>query len=93
MSNVENSVYLKMVDRSGRRFSSGGSNLDEPPNSRLFIIGSKILTEDHFKEAFEEFGTIEEIRSLRDRQTGENKGKRLLTFNNIITIAYRSHLH
>ncbi|EFA04331.1 RNA-binding protein 45 isoform X1 [Tribolium castaneum] len=62
-----------MTDRSDRR-SSLSSNLDEPPNSRLFIIGSKLLCEDDFRKAFEEFGNIEEIWMVRDRQTGESKG-------------------
>lgn len=57
------------------RRSSVGSSSDDPPNSRLFIIGSKLLTEDDFRRAFEEFGTIEEIWTVKNRTTGENKGK------------------
>lgn len=62
-----------MTDKSDRR-SSLSSNLDDPPNSRLFIIGSKLLCEDDFRKAFREFGTIEEIWMVKDRQTGESKG-------------------
>ncbi|XP_023021146.1 RNA-binding protein 45 [Leptinotarsa decemlineata] len=58
---------------SDRRFS-GGSSLDDPPNSRLFIIGPKTLNEDDFRKAFDDFGDIEEIRVVKDRNTGENKG-------------------
>lgn len=58
---------------SGMGFSSNSSS-DDPPNSRLFIIGSKLLTEEDFRNAFEEFGTIEEIKVVKDRQTQENKG-------------------
>ncbi|KAL3282370.1 hypothetical protein HHI36_005556 [Cryptolaemus montrouzieri] len=45
-----------------------------PPNSRLFIIGSKSLNENQYREAFQEFGEIEEIWVVKDRNTGENKG-------------------
>ena len=38
-----------------------GESMDEPPNSRLFIIGGKTLTEGEFKEAFGEYGTVERV--------------------------------
>lgn len=68
-----------MADRGDRRSSHGdnksyNSSSDEPPNSRLFIIGSKQLTEDDFRSAFAVFGNIEEIWVVKDRQTGERKG-------------------
>jgi len=47
---------------------------DDPPNSRLFIVCAKSITEEDFKEAFEEYGTIEEIWVLKDRVTGDSKG-------------------
>ncbi|XP_044728103.1 RNA-binding protein 45 [Chrysoperla carnea] len=53
----------------GRRNTS-----DDPPNSRLFIVSNKSLTEDDFREAFAKFGNIEEIWVVKDRQTGERKG-------------------
>ncbi|KAJ8952485.1 hypothetical protein NQ318_003280 [Aromia moschata] len=56
------------------RRSSMGSSSDDPPNSRLFIIGPKTLNEEDFRKAFEDFGTIEEIWVVKDRTTGENKG-------------------
>ena len=40
---------------------------DDPPNSRLFIVCGKSITEDDFKEAFEPFGVIEEIWVLKDK--------------------------
>ncbi|KAK4879522.1 hypothetical protein RN001_007668 [Aquatica leii] len=66
-----------MAERSDRRHSysdSKVSNLDDPPNSRLFIICSKQLTEDDFRNAFSRFGDIEEVWVVKDRQTGERKG-------------------
>lgn len=40
----------------------------------LFIICNKNNTEDDFREAFEKFGKIEEIYTIKDRNTGDNKG-------------------
>lgn len=53
------------------------SKQDEPPNSRLFIVCGKSVTEDDFREAFHKFGTIEEIWMVKDRTTGEPKGTKL----------------
>ena len=39
-------------------------------------MGTKQLTEDDFREAFSKYGDIEEIWVVKDRQTGERKGKR-----------------
>lgn len=71
-----------MADRSDRKFRSRDSDsfssrsaMDEPPNSRLFIVCSKQLTEDDFRAAFSKFGEIEEIWVVKDRTTGERKGR------------------
>ncbi|XP_044752187.1 RNA-binding protein 45 [Coccinella septempunctata] len=45
-----------------------------PPNSRLFVIGCKTLTEKDYWDAFQEFGDIEEVWVVKDRNTGESKG-------------------
>lgn len=52
----------------------GNCKEDDPPNSRLFIVCSKQVSEDDFREAFQEFGTIEEVWVLKDKVTGANKG-------------------
>ena len=52
---------------------------DDPPNSRLFIVCGKSVTEEHFREAFSKFGTIDEIWMVKDRTTGEAKGKNIYT--------------
>lgn len=51
------------------------SKQDEPPNSRLFIVCGKSVTEDDFREAFSKFGAIDEIWMVKDRTSGEPKGK------------------
>lgn len=52
---------------------------DDPPNSRLFIVCGKSVTEEDFREAFHKFGTIEEIWMVKDRTTGEPKGENRAT--------------
>lgn len=59
---------------------STAPNYDEPPYSRLFIIGSKQLAEEDFRGAFSKFGEIEEIWVVKDRQTGERKGETFFLF-------------
>lgn len=64
-----------MPDDQRRRFDA-----KEAPHSRLFIIGSKSLEEADFKNAFDPFGTIEDIFVVKDRNTGENKGNNFFGF-------------
>uniref|UniRef100_T1P7L1 RNA recognition protein n=1 Tax=Musca domestica TaxID=7370 RepID=T1P7L1_MUSDO len=47
---------------------------DDPPMSRLFIICNKAHTEEDFREAFSQFGDIEDIWVVKDKHTGESKG-------------------
>ena len=54
---------------------------DDPPNSRLFIVCGKQITEDQFKSAFSKFGTIEEVWVLKDRVTAEPKGVTYIKFS------------
>ncbi|KAG4078717.1 hypothetical protein HA402_015307 [Bradysia odoriphaga] len=54
---------------------------DDPPMSRLFIICNKNQNEDDFRDAFEKFGTIEEVWVVRDKTTGDNKGIVYIKFN------------
>ena len=66
------------MDSNGGRSSGGAAMMsnkyDDPPNSRLFIVCGKNITEDEFREAFDPFGKIEEIWVLKDRTTQEPKG-------------------
>jgi len=47
---------------------------NDPPYSRLFIVGGKSITEEILRKKFELFGNIEYCRLLRDRNTRESKG-------------------
>lgn len=55
-------------------FNRPSSYLDEPPNSRLFIVTSKSITEDVIREHFSCFGEIQDILVVKDRHTKESKG-------------------
>lgn len=46
---------------SERGYRNDSASEDVPPNSRLFIIGGKTLSEEDFKEAFNHFGNIERV--------------------------------
>ena len=47
---------------------------DEPPNSRLFILCGKGITEQVMRENFSKFGTVEDVWIVKDRRTNEEKG-------------------
>lgn len=64
---------------SKRRLKNSDDDVDDPPLSRLFIVCSKSTTQDDFRSAFEKFGTIEDIRILKDRE-GESKGVAYIKF-------------
>ena len=53
---------------------------DAPPNSRLFIIGGKDITEEDFRDAFESHGTVEKIEIHRDKN-GNSKGLAYIKFS------------
>ncbi|KAF0305374.1 RNA-binding protein 45 [Amphibalanus amphitrite] len=53
----------------------------DPPNSRLFIVCGKSITEDDFREAFSKYGTVSEVWVVKDRATGEPKGVTYIKFN------------
>lgn len=61
--------------------SSQGGKYDDPPNSRLFIVCGKQITEEQFRESFGLYGKIEEVWVLKDRVTGEPKGVTYVKFS------------
>ncbi|CAH2100335.1 unnamed protein product [Euphydryas editha] len=54
---------------------------DTPIYSRLFIVCDRGLKEEQFRNAFTEFGCIEDIRIPRDHKTGEPKGVVFVKFS------------
>lgn len=49
-------------------------NLDDPPNSRLFAVTSRSITDDAIRESFSVFGDIQGVWVVKDKQTKESKG-------------------
>lgn len=49
-------------------------NLDEPPNSRLFVVTSRSITEDVLRDSFSVFGDVQGVWVVKDKQTKESKG-------------------
>uniref|UniRef100_A0A8C7A4Q9 RNA binding motif protein 45 n=1 Tax=Nothoprocta perdicaria TaxID=30464 RepID=A0A8C7A4Q9_NOTPE len=54
--------------------------LDEPPNSRVFVVLGKDTGEALLRESFSPFGDIQNIWLLRDRRTNESRGIAFIKF-------------
>lgn len=54
---------------------------DVPVYSRLFIVCDRDIREEQLREAFAQFGTIEDIRIPNDHNTGKPKGVVFLKFS------------
>lgn len=52
---------------------SNKTNENLPPNSRLFIVCGKTVTEQEFRDTFETFGSVENVAIHKDRK-GDSKG-------------------
>lgn len=61
-------------------FRPSTDSLDDPPNSRLFLVISKSITEDVIREHFSVFGEIQDIWMVKDKQTKESKGVSFVKF-------------
>ncbi|KAK5603185.1 hypothetical protein CRENBAI_013314, partial [Crenichthys baileyi] len=55
-------------------------NLDDPPNSRLFVVTSRCITEDELRDSFSRFGGIQGVWLVKDKQTKEPKGVSYVKF-------------
>ncbi|XP_018914522.1 RNA-binding protein 45 [Bemisia tabaci] len=56
------------------------SRNDDPPNSRLFVVCSKLMEDDEIEDLFKPYGDILDFRRLKDRQTGSPKGIAYIKF-------------
>ncbi|KAJ8012729.1 hypothetical protein DPEC_G00045910 [Dallia pectoralis] len=56
------------------------TDLDDPPNSRLFLVTSKSITEEIIREQFATFGEIQDVWVVKDKQTKESKGVSFVKF-------------
>uniref|UniRef100_A0A0K2TAK8 RNAbinding protein 45like [Megachile rotundata] n=1 Tax=Lepeophtheirus salmonis TaxID=72036 RepID=A0A0K2TAK8_LEPSM len=88
-SHVRKRSYDRTDDHfNDRKYSSSSNNsmnnnnkYEDPPNSRLFIVCGKSITEEQFREVFQDFGSIEEIWMVRDKITGDPKGVTYIKFS------------
>ncbi|BET02238.1 RNA recognition motif. (a.k.a. RRM, RBD, or RNP domain) [Nesidiocoris tenuis] len=53
----------------------------DPPNSRLFILCGKTVTDEELHEAFDKYGHIKDIWIVKDRNTMESKGVVYIKFS------------
>ncbi|XP_014676357.1 PREDICTED: RNA-binding protein 45-like [Priapulus caudatus] len=63
-----------MSYRDRREHKERFGDMDDPPNSRLFIVCSRDSKEEEFREIFEKYGKVEDIWIVRDKHSGEPKG-------------------
>ncbi|KAL4635495.1 RNA-binding protein 45 [Arapaima gigas] len=61
-------------------FRPSTDSLDDPPNSRLFLVTSKSISEEVIREHFSPFGEIQDIWVVKDKQTKESKGVSFVKF-------------
>lgn len=47
---------------------------DDPPMSRLFIFCDKIHTENDIRKSFSPYGLLQDVKIIKEKETGENKG-------------------
>lgn len=59
---------------------TSGLRDNEPPNSRLFIVCGKTVSEEEFRETFEAYGTVEKVEIHKDRK-GDSKGIAYVKFS------------
>ncbi|XP_006012349.1 RNA-binding protein 45 [Latimeria chalumnae] len=64
----------------GNNFKPSVDNLDDPPNSRVFLVISKSTPKEVIREKFSPFGEIQDIWVVKDKQTKERKGVAFVKF-------------
>lgn len=65
-------MHRSSYDRSDRY--GNGSDHDEAPHSRLFILCGKDVTEEDLRKGFSPFGKIVKVKCVEDRNSGDRKG-------------------
>ncbi|CAF4838711.1 unnamed protein product, partial [Rotaria magnacalcarata] len=48
---------------------------------RLFVVISKNMTKDTLRKVFQKYGSIINIKVIKDKLTGENKGFAYISFS------------
>ena len=65
----------RSFSRSRRDQMESGNEEEVNKYNRLFIMGAKGATEQEFKEVFGEYGTVETVKCVTDRNSGESRGR------------------
>lgn len=65
---------------SKRSLKSTNDDKDEPPMSRLFVVLSKDTKENEIRGAFQQFGEIEDVRILKEKDGVTSKGVSYIKF-------------
>lgn len=69
-----------MEEGGGGGFRLSAECLDEPPNSRVFLVLGKDTGEALIRERFAPFGEIQDIWLVRDKRTHESRGIAFVKF-------------
>ncbi|CAF1424756.1 unnamed protein product [Didymodactylos carnosus] len=72
---------LKVIISSSRREGSVRDPDEHEKMLRLFVLVPKNYTNDDLQKAFEKFGTINNVKVVTDKLTGDNKGFGYITFS------------
>lgn len=68
-------------DRDHKSMFGSQIDHDKPPFSRVFVVCSKSHSSENLRSAFEEFGTVEDVWVVKDKQTKENRGVAYIKFS------------
>lgn len=75
-------VYNGRLENGGR-FGSSEHKIDhdKPPFSRVFIVCGKQYSGDDLRKKFEEYGSVEDVWVVKDKNTKENRGIAYIKFS------------
>ncbi|CAF3397491.1 unnamed protein product [Rotaria sp. Silwood1] len=79
---------LKAIISSTRREGSVRDPDEHEKMLRLFVVIPKHMTKDDLRKVFQKYGSIINIKVIRDKLTGENKGFAYISFSKASEAAY-----
>ncbi|CAF1089188.1 unnamed protein product [Rotaria magnacalcarata] len=79
---------LKAIISSTRREGSVRDPDEHAKMLRLFVVISKNMTKDTLRKVFQKYGSIINIKVIKDKLTGENKGFAYISFSKASEAAY-----
>lgn len=79
-SGGSSSSYGSGASSRGGGSDRAGDSQEDPPHSRLFVIGGKHCEEHEIKAAFSKYGEVEYVSVKKDRDSGRPKGMSYIKF-------------